>query len=109
MNRKQLLERQKELKIEQADLADQIQSINTQLKMKPLTAANREWVRRASDAKRFKLRDLNQVQIELSEIRAQLRTQHQSIAEAFYRVAVDELPKEVFGRIYSAATATVHN
>lgn len=106
MNKQQLHDRQKELRATQSSLQSEIQKINAQLGSRPLTAANKQWTYRARDAKRHKLMELDKVQIELADIRRQLRTQHQTIAEAFYRVAIEELPEEVFGKIMSAATAT---
>lgn len=106
MNTAQLRGRQKELKTEQVELIAAIQSINDQLRLNPLTKENRDWVAKARDAKRFKLRDLDKVQLELVEIRERLRENHQSKAEAFFRAAKEYLPDEVFGTIMQAATTT---
>lgn len=101
-----LRRRQKELKSQQSELIAVIQTINDQLRLKPLTKENRDWVAKARDAKRWRLRDLDKVQLELVEIREQLRENHQSKAEAFFRAAKEYLPDEVFGRIMQAATTT---
>ena len=106
MNKQQLYDRQKQLRIDQSNLQAEIQKINAQLSSRPLTAANKQWTYRARDAKRHKLMELDKVQIELADIRLQLRTYHQTNAEAFYRAAKEYLPDEVFGKIMSAATAT---
>jgi hypothetical protein len=108
MDRKLLYERQKQLRQQQSALQSEIQKINAQLSSRPLTAANKQWVYRARDAKRHKLMELDKVQLELTEVKLKLRTQHQTNAEAFFRAAKDYLPDQVFGAIMEAATSNLN-
>lgn len=107
MTKTELEKRRQKLRKIQAELIGDIQSINDQLSLNPLSEDNRDWVHRALKAKRHKLKELEDVHQQIAEVRTQIGTQYQVLA-SFHQAAKEYLPCEVFGKIMQAATTTIN-
>jgi hypothetical protein len=108
MDTDQLQERKVALLRREAELVEAIQKINLQLKANPVNAENKDWHHRAGDAKRYRLKELSEVHIELSQINSQLEKSRFKIAAAFFDASKEVLPDDLFGKIMQLATTTLN-